>query len=214
MAKNIKTEEVYKDYSPPFDVCNIVDRLIKGIPQEYLNGLDSVIITNASGLNRQARRKRKKQSGKMIQTIKSLGRYHGPWRGQPAYIELFVDNIFPPKIKLSEIIEDDDSKLEKIIFRIFPLIESITNFIVKCFFLTKLLRDFKVSKTLYHEIGHHIHRTRVPEYKEPEDVANIWGYRLMRHYFYRKYWYQFPFVWILLTLHRYAMETLKGIKFS
>ena len=35
---------------------------------------------------------------------------------------------------------------------------------------------------LFHEIGHHIHRTIRPEYREKEDVADVWKVRLQRNY--------------------------------
>jgi hypothetical protein len=35
---------------------------------------------------------------------------------------------------------------------------------------------------LFHEIGHHIHFTVRPEYREREDVADVWKVRLERNY--------------------------------
>ena len=46
-----------------------------------------------------------------------------------------------------------------------------------------ILREMMISKTLYHEIGHHIHLTQAPEHREKEDVADKWSIRLERYYF-------------------------------
>jgi hypothetical protein len=37
-----------------------------------------------------------------------------------------------------------------------------------------------LSRTLFHEVGHHIHKTKVPEYRECENVADryMWGFYL------------------------------------
>jgi hypothetical protein len=40
------------------------------------------------------------------------------------------------------------------------------------------LREAMLSKTLYHELGHHIHKTQAPEYREREDVADDRAERL------------------------------------
>lgn len=45
-----------------------------------------------------------------------------------------------------------------------------------------LIREGKVGDVLFHEIGHHIHFTARPEYREREDVADVWKVRLERVY--------------------------------
>ena len=45
-----------------------------------------------------------------------------------------------------------------------------------------LIREGKLADVLFHEIGHHIHLTCRPEYREKEDVADIWQVRLGRNY--------------------------------
>jgi len=52
-----------------------------------------------------------------------------------------------------------------------------------------LFKSLALSDVLFHELGHHIHRTMVPEYKEKEDVADRWQERLSRTYYLRRYWY-------------------------
>ncbi len=55
-----------------------------------------------------------------------------------------------------------------------------------------ILKRFALAQTLYHELGHHIHYTIRPEYKEKEDVADEWGKKLGGVFFRRKYWYLIP----------------------
>ena len=38
-----------------------------------------------------------------------------------------------------------------------------------------LIREGKIADVLFHEIGHHIHFTCRPEYREKEDVADVGG---------------------------------------
>jgi len=50
------------------------------------------------------------------------------------------------------------------------------------------------ADVLYHEVGHHIHATRRPEYRDKEDVAEAWSAKLSRGFFQSRYWYLFPVV--------------------
>lgn len=43
-------------------------------------------------------------------------------------------------------------------------------------------REMLLGDILFHEIGHHIHSTVKPEFREKEDVADGWKLRLMRQY--------------------------------
>jgi hypothetical protein len=45
------------------------------------------------------------------------------------------------------------------------------------------LRDLYLADTLFHELGHHIHSTQVPEYRNREDVADAWRNRLVQQMF-------------------------------
>ena len=44
------------------------------------------------------------------------------------------------------------------------------------------MRESKIGDVLFHEIGHHIHFTARPKYKEREDVADTWKAVLERNY--------------------------------
>lgn len=51
-----------------------------------------------------------------------------------------------------------------------------------------LISKLLLADTLFHEIGHHIHLAKSPEFRHREDVADEWAHRLTRQYFGRKYW--------------------------
>jgi hypothetical protein len=55
------------------------------------------------------------------------------------------------------------------------------------------VRESKLSDVLFHEIGHHIHYAIRPEYREREDVADVWKVRLQRNY------HQQRFGWIRIV---------------
>lgn len=44
------------------------------------------------------------------------------------------------------------------------------------------IREMLLGDVLFHEIGHHIHATIKPEFREEEDVADGWKLRLTRQY--------------------------------
>jgi len=48
-------------------------------------------------------------------------------------------------------------------------------------------REGRLSEVLFHEIGHHIHYTARPEYREREDVADVWKVKLERNWFSRRH---------------------------
>lgn len=54
-------------------------------------------------------------------------------------------------------------------------------------FKIPLVRDILFSDILFHEIGHHIHATAQPEFREKEDVADKWKLKLQRRYMRRRY---------------------------
>jgi hypothetical protein len=59
-----------------------------------------------------------------------------------------------------------------------------------------------LSEVLFHELGHHIHKTGRPEYREREDVADDWKKKLSRAYFRKRYWYLRPVGVAILFLWR------------
>jgi hypothetical protein len=70
-------------------------------------------------------------------------------------------------------------------------------------------RDIIFAEVLYHELGHHIHKTTAPEYKEPEDVADRWGKKLCGSYVRRQYWYLMPLIVTLRSIVHVYRKVLK-----
>lgn len=87
------------------------------------------------------------------------------------------------------------------------LTESCPAWVLRFQFIQALM----LSETLFHEIGHHIHATQVPEYKEREDVADEWGAKLHRKYFWKKYWYILVINYLLKPILRAIERILKKL---
>ncbi|MCP4108299.1 MAG: hypothetical protein GY749_22615 [Desulfobacteraceae bacterium] len=181
-------EEFYKKYDCPINTSTTVERLLSGVPQKYLAGLKKVVITDAAGLNREGRRGKIKSRKKKVSVQECRGFYYRPHRGESAWIELYTDNIIGEFVDeiLKEAIDKKKNKKNGIFDSIFIRI-----------FTCNVLLDSFFAPVLFHELGHHIHRTQCPEYKEPEDVADNWSKWLKSYYFCRKYWYLRPLAWIL-----------------
>jgi len=82
----------------------------------------------------------------------------------------------------------------------------------------RFIKDLAFSEVLYHELGHHIHKTSAPEYKEREDVAEIWKRRLSRLYFQDRYFYSKMFFYPLfvfwmpfIKLKRWIEQILRSL---
>lgn len=75
-----------------------------------------------------------------------------------------------------------------------------------------LIRDIAFAGVLYHEIGHHIHKTVHPEYVEREDVAEKWSRKLTRAYIKQKYWYLLPIFFLLIILIKIFKTAVKIVK--
>ncbi len=60
-----------------------------------------------------------------------------------------------------------------------------------------LFQDMLIADVLYHELGHHIHKTSAPEHREREDIAEDWQKKLGRHYFRQNYKWIKPFRFLL-----------------
>jgi len=155
----IRINEAYRDYTPPFNAAAIVHKLLRTVPVKYLQGLDCVVLTNDIALSRKDRvgrvwcRKRKYDKSRV------LGRYRPRSRTCLPYIELRVDKLVAA-------------------FKAVPLP-----------FRVPFLRDVIFGHVLFHEVGHHIHHTIRPEHNEKEDVADTWAGKLNANFVRKTYWY-------------------------
>jgi hypothetical protein len=50
-------------------------------------------------------------------------------------------------------------------------------------------RTYLIGEVLYHEVGHHIHRTKKREHRDEEFVADEWRDKLLRSFMSKRYWY-------------------------
>ena len=164
--------EAYKNYSPPPQVLGIVGVLLKSVPPEHLTGLKTIVLTNCEALSHDQRRRKLWSRGRKAGMHRVLGSYHQAWKGDAAWIDLFVDQI---------------------VYRYtFPFM-----------FRLPVLPYIPFSSVLYHEIGHHIHKTSRPEFNEREDVANRWRDKLNRSFLRRRYWYLMPVLFPLSMAVRF-----------
>jgi len=63
------------------------------------------------------------------------------------------------------------------------------------FLLLPPVKTYLIAETLYHEIGHHIHRLEHPGYRaNQETVADEWRDKLLRDFARQRYWYFGPLV--------------------
>lgn len=65
-----------------------------------------------------------------------------------------------------------------------------------------LFRKLLFGHVLFHELGHHIHRTIRPEYREKEDVADNWSANLNVNFVRKTYWYAVPFLAVAAKAYR------------
>ena len=94
----VKGTESYVNYSPPLDYAAIATRLLATVPEKYLVGLDSVVLCNLSGQPRRVRIGTLPRRDHRIRREHVAGLYHPAWRGQHAWIQVFVDQIkLPPR---------------------------------------------------------------------------------------------------------------------
>src|SRR5690349_6241043 len=94
--KRVKIVEAYVNYTPVLNYPLMVERLLSTVPDKYLMGLDSVVLSNLSGAPRRERTGTIRRKKRRIKRADVAGLYHPTWRGQQPWIQLFVDQIVMP----------------------------------------------------------------------------------------------------------------------
>ena len=89
----IEIKSAYRDYRPPVNAEKAIRRMIDLTQPEYLAGLRTVVLCNAAGLNHERRRSKTRRRGETVAIRDCGGLYHPKWKGEPAWIEIFVDNV-------------------------------------------------------------------------------------------------------------------------
>jgi hypothetical protein len=87
-----KVTNNFYDYTPPFNVAALVERMLASVPSKYLVGLSEVVLTNTAGLPRKVRRSMTKSRKRKVKVVEARGLYYQAWKGCPAWIKIFVDN--------------------------------------------------------------------------------------------------------------------------
>jgi hypothetical protein len=81
--------ENYKGYRPPWDARSTIAKLFSALPNRYLSGLQSVVLTNAAAIGRG---KTQRVNGKKHLRQSCLGFYHRKRNGEQPWIEIVVGN--------------------------------------------------------------------------------------------------------------------------
>jgi len=136
------------------------------LPNRYLSGLQSVILTNSLAIGSGKTRRVK---GKKYLRKECLGFYHRKWNDQEAWIEIVVDNVIAAFFR-----PDMPRVLSRVPF----------------------LQQMAFSDALYHEVGHHLDHTIGAPAPGGEAAAEAWKNRLVGSYFRKHYWYLLPFLWL------------------
>lgn len=89
----IRINEEYRNYQPRFNVGKTVRTLLERVPTKYTRGLNCVVLTNLSGQSRRTRLGKVTSRGRRIPASRAAGLYHQEWKGQPPWIELYIDQI-------------------------------------------------------------------------------------------------------------------------
>jgi hypothetical protein len=154
--------ENYGTYKPSVNARKIVEDLLASVDPDYLQGLGSIAISSQTDLPRKKRRQKFLSRSRKYEMSNVQAYYQRPWKGQPAFIELYVDKI----------------------------LAGVPGFFVRL----PMVGFFSIGKVLFHELGHHIHRTKHPEFKEREDVADEWSKKLLKIAVWKRYKYAVPFL--------------------
>ncbi len=102
LISEVKITEAYRNYKPAVNVAKVVRRLLAGVPDQYVRGLDCIVLSNMSGQPRRNRLGKITSRGKRIPKHRVLGLYHAKWKGRPPWIELYVDRILAPLPKWTQ----------------------------------------------------------------------------------------------------------------
>jgi len=94
VSNQVRVVESYRDYCPPRGVKRAIGLMLNSVPDRYLSGLDSVVLTDLSALTAKRRHGGFRSANKKVRATQRAGMYHGAQRNALAWIELFVDNIF------------------------------------------------------------------------------------------------------------------------
>lgn len=76
----------------------------------------------------------------------------------------------------------------------------------------QLFQDMLFAEVLYHELGHHIHKTSAPENREREQLAEDWARSLGRFYFRKRHKWIKPLGLVLNPMVALFMNIARSMK--
>jgi hypothetical protein len=82
----------FQDYAPSYNAEKAVRRMLRYVPEKYLNGLHAIVLTNVAALSRKER-DRKAAGRSRVALAEALGYYSQEWRGEPARVTILLDNL-------------------------------------------------------------------------------------------------------------------------
>lgn len=89
----VEIREFYNDFKPPRYVRKLVACLLSSVPEQYLRGLDCVVLTNLAGAPRRDRTGKVTSRKRRVPQSQVFGRYHRAHHGKLPWIELYVDRL-------------------------------------------------------------------------------------------------------------------------
>ena len=85
--------ESYREFEPPGNFRQTVETLLHYVPQKYLNGLKTIVLTNRGGLSSKERKHKVWSRNRKVRLAECLGSYSRASKSSPAAVWLYVDNI-------------------------------------------------------------------------------------------------------------------------
>jgi len=91
--KRPKIIENYRNFEPPPKFRDTIDELVRYTPEEFLTGLQSIVLTNRAILNHDEKRQKTWSRNRKIRLAAALGYYTEAAKSAGASIVLYVDNL-------------------------------------------------------------------------------------------------------------------------
>jgi hypothetical protein len=85
--------ENYRDFEPPAKFRKMTEELRDSVPQKYLNGLKTIILTNREALSRKQRQQKLWTRNRKVALADCLGSYQHATKSSDALVSPYVDNI-------------------------------------------------------------------------------------------------------------------------
>ncbi len=85
--------ESYRTFEPPPNFKQCIETLLRYVPDKYLVGLKTIVLTNRAGLTGKKRKQKVWSRNRKVQLATALGSYSRASRTTSAEVWLYVDNI-------------------------------------------------------------------------------------------------------------------------